>query len=114
MLLRAQRLQAEKDISAVLAARQGVFDAACGVRYARAHHGSARIAFSVGKKVSALAVMRNHIRRQFRALFLETLDQWPVGYDYVLLIGPEAKNLSYEEKRKRLARVLAKVRARLA
>lgn len=114
MIPQNQRLQKEKDISAVLSQKVGVFDDVCGVRLSKNGGTGVRVAFSVGKKVSSLAVVRNRIRRQFRALYCETRDQWPKGFDYVFLIGKPASTLSYEQKRAQFQVVLGKVQKRLA
>jgi ribonuclease P protein component len=114
MLTKEQRLQKEKDITHVLALKEGVFDDVCGVRFARNGLGFARVAFSVGKKVSLLAVDRNRVRRQFRALYKETAADWPQGVDYVFLVGKQALRLSYADKRQKFLAVLRKVQKRLA
>lgn len=114
MLIRNHRLQAEKDIEGVLKRKTGVFDEACGVRYAPNNLGLSRVAFSVGKKVSLLAVQRNRVRRQYREMFKETITEWPTGYDYVFLTAKPCLKLKPQERRARFYAVLQKVQKRLA
>jgi ribonuclease P protein component len=114
MLPRKNRLQAEKDIEGVLKKKAGVFDEACGVRYAPNTLGLTRAAFSVGKKVSLLSVERNRLRRQYREMFMETLEGWPGGYDYVFLTAKPALKLKSAERKDRFYAVLRKVQTRLA
>ncbi len=62
-----------------------------------------RFGFTVSKKISKKAVIRNRVRRQFRALLWEILPQHAVaGYDYVLIARHDAVGYKYEQMKKDL------------
>ncbi len=108
MLPAKHRLQKDTDISKVLAHKRGVFDAACGVKYATNGLEHSRFAVIAGTKVSKNAVDRNKMKRQYREIVHKILPKLKPGFDVMLLIGKPALDLPYEQKKQRLERVLAR------
>lgn len=108
MLSAAHRLRHDTDIARVLKSKKGVFDAACGVKYARNNLPYSRFAVVVGTKVSKNAVDRNRVRRQYREIVRVHLSAFAPGYDVLFLTAKPALDLDYAKKESRLLRVLDK------
>ncbi len=102
MLKKQHRLRKDKDISDVLKAKKGVFDAVCGIKYTKNKLELTRITVVVGTKVSKKAVDRNWVKRQYREIAKALLPRMQTGYDIVLLVGKGALDLDYTEKSQRL------------
>ena len=108
MLTAAHRLRHDTDIAKVLKSKKGVFDAACGVKFAPNGLSLSRFAVVVGTKVSKNAVDRNRVRRQYREIIRLHLADLIPGYDVLLLTAKPALPLDYHEKESRILRVLRK------
>lgn len=108
MLAAKYRLQKDVDIERVLKTKRGVFDTACGIKYAKNALLNSRFTVVAGVKVSKNAVDRNRMKRQYREILRKLLPRITSGYDIMLLIGKPALTLTYEEKEQRLNRVFAK------
>ena len=63
-----------------------------------------QLAFAISRKVGN-AVVRNHLRRQLRGLFVEGRQQVPVGA-YLVSTGPGAAGLPFDELRKAMTQAL--------
>lgn len=108
MLSAKYRLHKDIDIERVLRKKRGVFDTACGIKYAKNELKNSRFTVVAGVKVSKNAVDRNKMKRQYREILRKLLPRITSGYDVMLLIGKPALTLSYEEKERRLAGVFSK------
>ncbi|NNM85242.1 MAG: ribonuclease P protein component [Phycisphaerales bacterium] len=75
---------------------------ACAVR--REDAGSMRLAISIGKK-SGNAVKRNAIRRRIREAYRLWQQEWPPGWDVLLVVRPH-KCLTVQEYYQRLQSLL--------
>lgn len=69
-----------------------------------------RFGFIVGKKIDKRAVIRNRLRRRFRAGIEAKLDQIKPGYDLLFLLKKEALEQSTEALWKEAENVLKKNR----
>lgn len=64
--------------------------------YRRTNQSTARIGFSITKKFGN-AVQRNRIKRQLREIVRSRIDQIKNGYDIILVVRKNAKDVSYWE-----------------
>lgn len=108
MLPVAHRLKKDTDISRVLKSRTGVFDVACGVKFAKNDLGVSRFAIMVGSKVSKNAVDRNRVRRQYREIIQAFLPQIKTGFDVLLLTSKPVLELDFQQKQTKLHTILKK------
>lgn len=83
-LRRAQRVRDSKDFQRVYASRQKVHAAGIIVCYLANGLSFSRLGLSVGSK-HGNAVVRNRIKRVFRAAFRSGAGHLPAGFDYVLI-----------------------------
>lgn len=109
MLSRDKRLRSEKDIMRVLKKGRSVYDKYCGLKFIKNELNNSRFTVVMGTKVSKKAVIRNRVKRQYRALMAERwADLHDLSYDIVLFPGKDAIELSFSEKRDLLNRVFKK------
>lgn len=108
MLAKENRLRRDKEFKQVFASGKSVFDSACGIKFSKNELGVSRFAVVVGTKVSKSAVKRNRVRRQYREIIRLKLDEIKEGYDVILLVGKESLEMEYEQKEKKLVKVLKK------
>jgi len=64
-----------------------------------------RLGISVSKKVGN-AVVRNHIKRLVKAVFIDIKDSIPVGYDLVIIARNSANSLDFHETKEAVIQVL--------
>jgi ribonuclease P protein component len=83
-LRRAQRVRDSRDFQKVYASRQKIHAAGIIVCYLANGLPFSRLGLSVGSK-HGNAVVRNRIKRVFRAAFRAGLKHLPIGFDYVLI-----------------------------
>ena len=75
-------------------------------------YGETRVGFTVSKKISKLAVVRNHLRRQMREIVRlspELQVKYP-SHDLILIARSEALNRSYQQLTKDFSYLLDHVR----
>ena len=110
MFKQENRLRNDADVKAVVKTGRSVFDPICGVKWKKNNKEIARFAVVAGIKVSKKAVDRNRIKRQYREIIKEVLEDMEKGVDVVLLTSSKALELPYQEKREQLHKVLKKAR----
>lgn len=110
MLKAENRLRHDQDFKNVFNKGRSVFDAVCGLKFAKNRHDYSRFAVVVGTKVSKSAVVRNRVRRQYRAILRENLPKILPGFDVILLTSSKAIEPSSQEKREKLFAALKKAR----
>lgn len=86
----ARDLKKKKDIVKRLKAKG--FDLICQPGIA----GSPRLAV-IAKKAFGLAVERNKVRRRLRELFRKTKPWFKAGFDIIVVVHPELKELSFQQ-----------------
>lgn len=104
MLPRAQRLARRRDFAAVYA-RKKSWAGPLVVLYVRARSAGAgskpetrRFGFSVSKKVSKSAVVRNKVKRRLRAVCRARGAGWrPTGFDAILVARAASATATYAE-----------------
>lgn len=110
MLKADNRLRHDQDFKNVFNKGRSVFDAVCGLKFAKNRHDYSRFAVVVGTKVSKSSVVRNRVRRQYRAILRENLSKILPGFDVILLTSSQAILPSSQEKQEKLFAVLKKAR----
>lgn len=65
-----------------------------------------RIGIAVSQKVSKRAVLRNRIKRQLKTAIAQFLHQFPVGWDLVIVVHPQAVQCDYGEFLQELKQLL--------
>lgn len=110
MLSAQNRLRHDQDFKAVFASGKSVFDPMCGIKFAKNKHEFSRFAVVVGTKVSKSAVVRNRVRRQYRAILRENLAKIAPGFDVMLLTSKPAILPTSAEKKDKLMAVFKKAR----
>lgn len=68
-----------------------------------------RFALSVGRKYGR-AIQRNHIKRRLRMIVAEQRANISNNQQFVIVIKPAAKNLSYQDMRKQVIALMVKSR----
>ena len=66
-----------------------------------------RIGFSISHKVSKRAVVRNRIKRQLRAALRHLLPRLKDGWDFVVVVRPDALQCDYAKFLQQLEQLLA-------
>ncbi|EKD58949.1 MAG: Ribonuclease P protein component [uncultured bacterium] len=69
---------------------------------------SSRIGFPIGKNFSKKAVERNRARRVLRAATFQLLRQLKPGFDIIVMIRPEYKNIEFKKVTEDLRKIFAK------
>lgn len=110
MLSAQNRLRHDQDFKTVFASGKSVFDAICGIKFAKNKHAYSRFAVVVGTKVSKSAVVRNRVRRQYRAILRENLAKILPGFDVILLTSKGAIGPTSQEKQEKLLTIFKKAR----
>lgn len=108
MLPKANRLRRRKDIQTLFSKGESVFDDVCGLKYRRNQRDETRVAVIVGKRISKKAVVRNRIRRRIREIIRLNLGDIEKGFDIALLVQNRAVNMSSDDLRSHVLRVLKK------
>lgn len=102
MLSRAERLQRRRDFAATYA-RKKSWTSSLLAFYVRRHSPEGeqgetrRFGFSVSKKVSKSAVVRNRVKRRLREICRAHGPQWRKGFDAVIVARSASVNASYAE-----------------
>ena len=108
MLAREYRLRQHRDFTRVYRRGHSIAVPAF-VLYRRGNGGTGtRIGFSVSKKIGK-AVVRNRIKRRFRAAVREELAAFDPGYDYIFVVRRAALELDYTALRSVIAKGTAAV-----
>lgn len=98
-LRREQRLRSPRDFGRVRTSGRRASSGTLTLGYARQQEspepGLTRIGFSVGKRVSKAAVVRNRVRRRLREITRRLLKDIPPGWDLVLTARPSAAAAEY-------------------
>ena len=102
------RLRKDLDIQNVLKSKKGMFDTACGVKFAKNDKAISRFAIIVSTKVSKNAVERNKARRQYKEILTKHLPHIATGFDVLLLTSKPALALPFEKKEEKILHVLRK------
>lgn len=106
----ALRVRRPADFQRVYTARQSVRLPELTVAYVANDGSRSRLGLSVSSK-NGNAVMRNRIKRVFRAAFRETRHAFPSGYDFVLIPNPKFKDYQTRVIATALLRAAEKIRA---
>jgi ribonuclease P protein component len=102
VLARAERLQRRRDFAAVYA-RKKSWASPLLVLYVRRHSPESewgetrRFGFSVSKKVSKGAVVRNRVKRRLRAICRARGPHWRKGFDAVFVARSACARASYAD-----------------
>ncbi len=78
------------------------------LRYVKSENNHSTFGFIVTKKVDKRAVIRNEIKRRFRACIEEKLEQIVKGYHFLFVIKKEALSVNKEELCKHIQEQLKK------
>jgi len=108
MFSRDFSLKNEKEIKNIYKKGNSVFDSVCGIKFIESSGENPRFAIVVGKKVSKLAVDRNKIRRQYKAILKEFLPNFSKNADIILIVSKPSLEMSFNDKKERLEKVLKK------
>ena len=110
MFAQKNRLKHEKDIKTVFSKGKSVFDPVCGIKWVQNGLEDSRFAIVIGTKVHKSAVKRNRLRRQYREYLKVLLPDLKINTDMLLLVSKKALELSSEERKERLERVMNKAK----
>jgi ribonuclease P protein component len=69
-----------------------------------------RIGISISQKVSKKAVIRNRIKRQIRAIFIDLLPFLSPGWKLIVVVRPTALECNYEHFLRELKQLLVKAK----
>mgnify|MGYP003983313557 CR=1 FL=1 len=110
MLSSNNRLNKTKDFDLVFKKGRSIFSKNIGVKVLKNSFKINRFGVIVGVKVSKLAVERNLIKKRLRTILRQENKKLLEGYDIVLIVLPELKNLKYQEIEKMLNNIFKKHR----
>ncbi len=97
MLSSQNRLTQQRDFSLVYASGSYATCDGVGLKFLKTNNPFTRTGFPVGKNYSKKAVERNRTRRILREATRANIPLLKPGYDIVLMIRPERKNLQLSE-----------------
>ncbi|WP_051675837.1 ribonuclease P protein component [Ureaplasma canigenitalium] len=100
-------LKQNRVIANIIKLNQKIHSSDLSLYYQKNSEGQIRYAISVSKKHFKLAVNRNRIKRQIRAMFIKLKHDIPV--DIVIIIKPNYKCFEFEKKCLRLNTLLNKI-----
>ncbi len=103
-------LRKKKDIDQVFTAGLSFYCPILGVKALKNDLNYNRLAIIIGLKVSKLAVVRNKIKRQVRAVVKEDFVSKDNSYDIVVIIMKDIVDKSFIEIRESLLKMLSKLR----
>ena len=109
MLPKKYRLTRREDFATIFS--KGEY-ASCGdgisIKYLKTGNSSVRLGFPLGKKYSKKAVQRNRAKRILRAASFPLLVNLKLGYDIIVLVGPNKKDINFAQTSKDLKKVFIK------
>ncbi len=108
MLPLKHRLKHDKDIKTLFAKGRSVFGNHIGLKFAKNGRQDSRFAVIVGSKVSKLAVDRNRLKRQIRAILQKHIASFVGGYDVMLLTRKETLGKKFADLEIQLLAALKK------
>lgn len=94
MLTREYRLRLRRDFNRVYRRGQSIAVPAFVLYRWKNGGGVPRLGFSVSKKIGK-AVVRNRIKRRFRAAVREEFSSFDAGYDYIFVVRRAALDMDY-------------------
>jgi ribonuclease P protein component len=108
MLPKINRLSSREDFATVYS--RGRFGAENGItiKYLLADGPRPKLGFSIGKKYSPKAVVRNRTRRILRAACFPLLTQLKPGIQVVIMIRPEYRDLNFWDAQQKLTMLFSK------
>jgi ribonuclease P protein component len=109
-LPKAHRLKSYKDFQSVYESGNKYYSAHLILRALLDSPNQTRIGISISQKVSKLAVRRNRIKRQIRAILREFLPQMSQGWKIVVVVRREATQCQYEDFLRELKELLLKAK----
>ena len=106
---RNERLQSKKDFEAIYSGKRIKGD--FFILHYRFFEGlsTRKVAFTVSKKVSKLAVTRNKLKRRLREVYRCNKNLLPVGISVIIRSLPNAVEADYREIRKEIVRLFTSV-----
>lgn len=110
MLSREKRLRNEKDIQLVFKKGRSIFDKFCGIKFSKNGKELSRMTVVVGSKIDKSAVVRNRLKRQYRAIMHEIWGDLEMGFDIILLPSKNSIEIDFQKKREELLKVLNKAK----
>ena len=109
MLSKANRLRLKKDFEKVFKQGKGFQQGFLFLKIIENDLGKTRFGFIVSKKISNKAVVRNKVKRQLREIIRKQLDQIKQGFDIVIVALPGIENQEFQEIKKTIDNLLARV-----
>jgi len=97
MIPEANRLTKQRDFKKIAQSGKKAYCPNFTLKFIRTNLENSRLAIVVSLKVAKKAVVRNKIKRQLREIIKTALPVIKRGYDILLIVKPQAKNLSYAE-----------------
>lgn len=103
-------LRKKKDIDQVFTAGLSFYCPILGVKALKNDLNHNRLGIIIGLKVSKLAVVRNKIKRQIRAIIKEDLLNKEASYDLVIIVMKDILDKSFIEIKESLLKILSKLK----
>ncbi len=107
MLSASFRLQKRRDFGCVYRKGKAKATSAFVFYRLRRRGGGVRIGFSASKKLGN-AVTRNRIKRVFRHIVQEQLENFPLSSDYIFVIRNGALELTFQQLSQQISNMLSK------
>lgn len=108
MLASKYRLKKNNDFIRLARLGREIFVKEISLKYVKNNFSYSRFGLVVSLKVDKKAVVRNKIKRRIRAVLRKHLPQIVSGYDFLILIKPEIKQLTYRQLEEEILKLFQK------
>lgn len=108
MLAKQYRLTKNKDFARIAKKGQSIFSSELGIKWIKNNLADSRFGIVVSLKIDKKAVIRNRIKRMFRAILKENLSRFKRGFDFLILVQPKLKGMNYYQIEDKLLSLLKK------
>ncbi|MCH7759115.1 ribonuclease P protein component [Patescibacteria group bacterium] len=108
MLAKQYRLTKDKDFARVAKKGQSIFSPELGIKWIKNNLAYSRFGIVVSLRIDKKAVIRNRIKRIFRAILRENLSELKRGFDFLILVRPKLKGMNYHQMEDKLLSLLKK------
>ncbi len=110
MLKKKNRLTKQNDFDKVFQKGSSSFDRIMGLKVLKNNFPENRFGVIVSNKVSKSAVERNKIKRRIREAIKLYSEEMKLGFDVVVVVLPEAKEIDFEVLKKTYLKHLKKLK----
>ncbi len=109
MLPKKYRLKKEKDFESVFKRGRKANSDSLFLKFKKNNLSFSRFGFSVRKKISKKAVVRNKIKRKLSNIIYKQINSIKLGFDVIIIVTSKILDKNYQEIKIELSKLLNKV-----